>query len=115
MSETTITVFGSSRPAPGDALYYQAYVLGAAIASSGWILVNGGYGGTMEASAAGARSEDGMTIGVTCEGFDREDPNPHIDRVVHTRDLGERLARLIDEADGYVVLPGGIGDRKSVV
>jgi len=59
----TITVFGSSRPKPGEQAYQQAYKLGTAIGRQGWSLANGGYGGTMEATAAGAQTAVGIIAG----------------------------------------------------
>ncbi len=54
-SPIVITVFGSSRPQPGSQAYETAQALGAALAKSGFVVANGGYGGTMEATARGAR------------------------------------------------------------
>lgn len=105
----TITIFGSSRPQPGQAAYRQAYELGAAIGRRGWVVVNGGYGGTMAASAAGAKSAGAVTIGVTCAAFGRGGANRYIDREINMPDLPSRLGRLIELGDGYVVLPGGTG------
>jgi hypothetical protein len=61
-----VTVFGSSAPQPLSPAYRDAYELGRGIAAAGWILCNGGYGGTMEAAAKGAVEAGGHTIGVTC-------------------------------------------------
>ncbi|OGU69829.1 MAG: hypothetical protein A3H45_15460 [Ignavibacteria bacterium RIFCSPLOWO2_02_FULL_55_14] len=104
----TITLFGSSRPQPGEPAYAQAYELGHTLASSGFRVCNGGYGGTMEASAKGAKDAGGMTIGVTCDLFSRS-PNPWIDEERRTPRLEERLITLAQLGDGYVVLPGGTG------
>jgi uncharacterized protein (TIGR00725 family) len=48
-----ITVYGSSRPKFGEEEYQTAYELGKLLANSGFTVCNGGYGGTMEASAQG--------------------------------------------------------------
>jgi len=107
--ETTISVFGTSRAEPGQVLYEQARRLGEALARAGFVVANGGYGGTMEATAEGARRAGGRVIGVTCSAFGRGGPNPLVTEEVRTEDLTGRLARLVDMADGYVVLPGGTG------
>jgi len=109
MASLTVTVFGSSRPQPGEPRYQQAFELGEAIGRQGWVLANGGYGGTMAASAAGAKQAGGTTIGVTCDVFGRSGANEFIDREIRTSDLPTRLARLIALGDSYVVLPGGTG------
>jgi len=107
--ERTVTIFGSSRPNPGDEQYRLAQELGRALAERGWTICNGGYGGTMEAAARGAKQAGGKTIGVTCKVFSRSGPNAYIDREEVTSTLMQRLQRLIDLGDAYVILPGGTG------
>jgi uncharacterized protein (TIGR00730 family) len=109
MSKMTITVFGSSRPKPGEPAYQQAYELGTAIGRQGWSLANGGYGGTMEATAAGAKDAGATTIAITCDVFGPASANCYIDQEIRTVDLNERLGRLIELGDSYIVLPGGMG------
>lgn len=104
-----IAVFGSSKPMPQSHAYRQAYELGRAIALAGYQLVNGGYGGTMAASAKGAKDHGGYTIGVTCHAFGRSEPNPWLEQEIQTKSLNERLQTLIDLAQAYIVLPGSTG------
>jgi hypothetical protein len=107
---TVITVFGSSAPLPSSPAYQLAYGLGRAIADAGWTLCNGGYGGTMEAAARGAREAGGHTIGVTCSLFRvRGGPNRYIQQEIPTFDLPTRLNTLVRLGHAYVVLPGGTG------
>lgn len=103
-----ISVFGSSRPQEGEAQYQTAWELGRDLARAGFIVCNGGYGGIMEASARGSKEADGETIGVTVEVF-RRTANRWIDTEVRTKSLAERIAKLVDSADGYVILRGGTG------
>ena len=105
----TITVFGSSQPRPDEPAYEEARRLGAAIASAGWILCNGGYGGTMAAGCRGAVEAGGTTIGVTCSAFGRGGANRWVQREVFTDDLNARLSRLVELGDAFVVLPGSTG------
>jgi len=107
--EAIIVVFGSSRARPGEPLYDLALDLGRRIARAGWTLCNGGYGGTMEAAARGAKEFGGRTIGVTCDAFGSAGANRFIDREIRTPDLFARLRTLIDMGTGFVVLPGGTG------
>jgi uncharacterized protein (TIGR00730 family) len=109
MNEKIITLFGSSQPKEGEPAYRSAYDLGFALATAGWTVCNGGYGGTMEAAAKGAKDAGGSTIGVTCTIFGRSGPNPYLDRVIETCDLFTRLTQLIELGQAYVVLPGGSG------
>jgi uncharacterized protein (TIGR00725 family) len=104
----TITVFGSSRPSPGDDEYVLAHDLGRRLAEAGFVVCNGGYGGTMEASARGAKEAGGHTIGVVTSAFPRT-ANPWIDTVVEKESLIDRMLTLIATGNGYAVLKGGTG------
>ncbi len=105
----TIVIFGSSAPAEGDFGYMQAYELGRALGEAGYDVGNGGYVGTMAGSARGAKEAGACTIGVTCDAFGRGGANQWIDKEIRTKDLNERLVRLIELGAGYVVLPGSTG------
>jgi uncharacterized protein (TIGR00725 family) len=64
MSETPfqIGVFGSGTVRPEQ--YQLAYDVGATLARKGHIVINGGLGGAMEASARGAAEAGGLVIGI---------------------------------------------------
>ncbi|MDL1891347.1 LOG family protein [Sphingobacteriales bacterium CHB3] len=104
-----ITVFGSARPEEGDEEYTLAFEVGSELAKAGFTICNGGYGGIMEASARGAKSVGGLSIGVTCKAFHNRKANQWIDKNIETYDLTDRLMKLISLGDGYVVLRGGTG------
>lgn len=104
-----VSVFGSSHPREGDADYAFAYDLGALLARQGYTVCNGGYGGVMEASARGAKSAGGTTIGVTFRASGGRAANPWIDEVIEMETLMERLHKLISLGDAYAVLRGGTG------
>ncbi len=106
--QRVVTIFGSSRPVPSSHAYSRAERLGLAIARRGWVVCNGGYGGTMTAAAKGARRAGGQTIGITCALYGGP-PNPYITHHEEAADLFARLGRLLHLGDGYVVLPGGFG------
>ncbi|MGH7571988.1 MAG: LOG family protein [Gemmatimonadota bacterium] len=108
MSVPLIAVFGSGAAPPAD--LERARRLGRALAEAGYGVINGGYGGTMEASAAGAREAGATTVGVTCRAFTfRSGPNPHVQEVVEAPSLTGRIETLLTRAAGYIVLPGGNG------
>ncbi len=104
-----VTIFGSSQPAPAEKPYNDAYELGYALGQAGFVVCNGGYGGTMAAAAKGAKDAGSTTIGVTCVVFSRSKANAYIDTEHQAADLNERLNRLIELADAFVILPGGSG------
>jgi hypothetical protein len=103
-----VVVFGGSDARPGEPLWRAAADLGAAVAARGWTLVNGGYGGTMLASAQAARAAGGRTIGVGCTIF-KSEPNEHLSETIWTDNLHDRLRTLIELGDACVCLPGSTG------
>lgn len=103
-----ITVFGTGRAKPGHPAYELAEQLGGLLAQAGFTIANGGYGGTMLASAKGAAEAGGEVIGVTCSAF-RSRANEYVSREIVTPTLDERLDTLIGLGEAYVVLPGGTG------
>lgn len=103
-----ITVFGSSRPREGDPHYALAFHLGGQLASRGFTICSGGYGGVMEAVSRGAKEAGGNTIGITAEFFNAR-ANAWIDEVTSVKTWQERLFALVERASGYVACPGGTG------
>jgi uncharacterized protein (TIGR00725 family) len=103
-----VTIFGSSRPRHAEPEYTIAYELGKLLTIAGYVVCNGGYGGTMEASACGAKEAAGRTVGITCEFFGKT-ANTYTDETIVTKTLNERLMKLVDIADAYIVLKGGTG------
>ncbi|MFC1490023.1 LOG family protein [Candidatus Latescibacterota bacterium] len=106
-----IAVFGSSRPLPGSAQYENARIIGRAVAESGWTVVTGGYNGTMEAASKGAKEAGGSTIGVTTDFLGRKGltANEYVDSEIHTPEYGNRLMKLCEISDGYIIMRGGTG------
>jgi uncharacterized protein (TIGR00730 family) len=103
-----VTIFGSSKPQQGEPEYLLALELGRLIASAGFTICNGGYGGTMEGTARGAKEAGGSTIGVTME-FVKTQANQWIDKTIVVKTLVDRLMKLIELGDAYAVLRGGTG------
>ena len=106
---TSIAVFGSSEPLPGEAAYEVAQEVGFLLGGAGYTIVTGGYGGVMAAASQGARKAGGRTIGVTCASFTDRSPNPHLSEVREGTDLHDRTRQLIDLSAGFVVLEGKAG------
>ena len=108
MASKIITIFGTARARAGDEKFAVAERLGRGLAEAGFVIANGGYGGTMLAAAKGAREAGGEVIGVTCSAFSSK-ANQYISREIVTDSLDERLNKLIELGAGYIVLPGGTG------
>lgn len=107
--QPAVAVFGSGDPVQGQPLYEQARMLGRLLAGAGFLVVNGGYGGVMEASSRGAREGGGRSIGVTTSAFTRGGGNAYLSEERREPDLFLRTRRLIELSDAYIILRGKSG------
>jgi predicted Rossmann-fold nucleotide-binding protein len=69
----------------------------------------------MAAVSRGAREAGGRVIGVTCVAFDPLPPNPWLTEEIKAPTLLARLALIMDRADGFVAVRGGIGTLSEVM
>ncbi len=104
----SVTVFGSAMPQPGDKEYEIAYKLGKLLASKGFDVICGGYYGIMEAVSKGVTENGGTATGVTLSYVKRK-PNPFLTKVILYDNLFERITKLIELGDAYIILQGGTG------
>ncbi len=109
MANKVIAVFGGSRVQPGSAEYDEAYAIGKLLGGAGYVVLNGGYAGTMEASARGAKETGSRTIGVISGEFGGLAPNTFLDETVVQRDLFDRIRNMQARSDAFVVLKGSMG------
>jgi len=103
-----ITIFGSSKPINNEEQYLTAYNLGKNLALNGFDICTGGFNGIMEAASMGAIEGGGEAIGVTVNLWGRH-INEYITREIKCSTLLERIDKLIELGDGFVVLQGGTG------
>ncbi len=102
-----IGVMGGARVTPQ--INKTAFDLGALIAANGWILLNGGRdAGVMRASAEGAKSKGGLTLGIL-PGSSKHDANPFIDIPIVTSMASARNLINVLSSDVVVALPGAAG------
>lgn len=106
--DKTITIFGSALPKEGEEQYQFAYNLGSELAKNGYNICTGGYKGIMEAASKGAYDNGGLVYGVTVEGWENQ-PNPFITIEVREKKLFERIEKLLELGDAYIILQGGTG------
>jgi uncharacterized protein (TIGR00730 family) len=104
-----IAVFGGSRPPENSREYAEAYTVGKLLAQKGFVVMNGGYAGTMEASARGAQEHGGHSIGVLSGEFAHLKANPYIVETQISPDLFSRIREMQTRADGFIVLKGSMG------
>ena len=104
----TITVFGSSKPVDTDEQYKLAYELGSLLAINGFDVCTGGFFGIMEAISKGAVENGGEAIGVTVNNWG-PDANKYLTKEIKCSSLFERINKLIETGDAFIVLQGGTG------
>jgi len=104
-----ITAFGSSRIQPDDVRFKDVEALSKTLAlQQGWSGLVGGHQGMMAAFSHGIRAGGGEVTGVTLEVFPT--PTGHtLSEEKRASDFFERMKLLIEQADAYIVLPGGLG------
>jgi uncharacterized protein (TIGR00730 family) len=108
-----VAVFGSSQPRRTDELYKSSLLMGALLGRSGFDVMTGGYTGVMEAVSRGAQANGAHVIGVTMARFE-DRVNRYVLDEVRTSNFYERFRWLVDRADAYVAMGGGIGTLAEV-
>ena len=103
-----MTVFGSAKCKAESPDYRLAYEIGQVVGGKDLSVCNGGYMGTMEASAKGASEFGVERIGITLQEFTFP-ANDFITEEIRAENYWERLQHLIQKGDCYVVLKGGTG------
>lgn len=87
--------------------------MGELIAKNGYILVNGGMKGVMEASARGAKSANGFVIGIL-PGKSREDCNSYVDIAIPTGLGYMRNPMVVLNSDIIVAINGSYGTLSEI-
>lgn len=109
-----IAFFGDADLEPDDREYRKAFELAKIMATEGFTIVNGGGPGIMNASTQGAESVDGETISVTfapkdAPGFEGRYVGNITDKEIKTKNYIERMFKLMEHADLYLIFKGGTG------
>ncbi|WP_347346297.1 TIGR00730 family Rossman fold protein [Microbacterium sp.] len=105
-----VTIFGSARTLPDDALYRQASDVAAALAANGWMVVTGAGPGIMQAAAEGAGPDHSLGVSIRLPFEER--PNAIVEanaRNVAMKYFFTRKLMLVKESSGFVCVPGGFG------
>ncbi|MEG8946262.1 LOG family protein [Rosettibacter firmus] len=108
MRKKYVTVFGSSIPSPGDEEYELAYKLGKKLAENGLNVCTGGFQGIMDAVSKGATEKGAEALGITLAVYNAR-PSKYLTKEIRCNTLFERLNKLIEYGNAYIVLNGGTG------
>ena len=104
-------MYGSSRAVPGDGTYEQGVELGRLLGEARYGVVNGGYGGLMEAVSSGAASVGARAIGVTVPSLfpGRRGGNRFLTEEIPAPGLIDRIRIMAEMSIASIVMPGSIG------
>jgi len=111
MERKIIGVIGAGTA--GEDILGMAEETGRLIAEHGCLLICGGMGGVMEASARGARGAGGTTIGILPQP-DRHTANPYIDIPIATSFGEARNLIIIRTADILIAVGGEYGTLSEI-
>ncbi|MCI3272906.1 TIGR00730 family Rossman fold protein [Streptomyces cylindrosporus] len=104
-----ISVFGSARTKADSPEYEAGVRLGRALVEAGWAVITGGGPGAMEAANKGACEAKGISVGLGIELPFEQGLNPYVDIGLNFRYFFVRKMMFVKYAQGFVVLPGGLG------
>ena len=106
-----ICIFGASSSQLEQVYYSDAISLGKQIAQAGHTLIfGGGIAGLMGACASAVKEAGGRLVGIAPKIFN--EPGILISdcqKLIITESMTERKEMMLDMADAFIVLPGGIG------
>ncbi|ALE06793.1 DNA-binding protein [Arthrobacter sp. ERGS1:01] len=104
-----ISVFGSARTKPESRNYKIGVEVGRLLAEAGVAVITGGGPGSMEAANRGASEANGLSIGLGIELPFEQGMNQWVGLGVDFRYFFARKTMFVKYAQGFVVLPGGLG------
>ena len=104
-----IGVFGSARTRLDDPAYAIGEKVGRRLAECGFGVITGGGPGAMEAANKGAREGGGVSVGLGIELPFEAGLNQYVDLGINFRYFFARKTMFVKYAQGFVVLPGGLG------
>lgn len=109
-----IAFFGDANITEADETYKCAFDVAEALAREGYVIVDGGGPGVMEAATSGAEKVNGQTITVTFDpvnapGFEGKYIGNVPDQEVITTNYIDRMFKLMEYGDIFIIFKGGSG------
>ncbi|MCX6352212.1 MAG: TIGR00730 family Rossman fold protein [Bacteroidetes bacterium] len=106
-----VSIFGSARTPADNKYYILATEIAGKLTHEGYGVITGGGPGIMEAANKGAKQAGGKSVGLNIDLPFEQDPNPYIDsdKLINFNYFFVRKVMFIKYAQGFVVLPGGLG------
>lgn len=109
-----IAFFGDADISETDETYKAAFDVAETLAKEGYVVVDGGGPGVMEAATSGAEKGGGKTISVTFDpvnapGYEGKYVENVTDEEIVTTNYLERMFRLMEYGDMFIIFKGGSG------
>ncbi len=109
-----IAFFGDANIPETDPAYKSAFQTAKLLAENGYTIVDGGGPGVMQAATSGAQLGNGTTLTVTfnpldAPGFEGKYIKNVPDREIVTTNYVERMFKLIEYGDVFIIFKGGSG------
>jgi len=106
-----ISIFGSARTKPDNKYYQLAVEVAHKLTKAGYGIITGGGPGIMEAGNKGAQEGKGTSVGLNINLPFEQSHNQYIDleHVLDFRYFFVRKVMFVKYAQGFVILPGGMG------
>jgi uncharacterized protein (TIGR00730 family) len=109
-----IAFFGDADISEADETYKAAFDVAEILAKEGYVTVDGGGPGVMEAATSGAVKGGGKTISVTFDpinapGYEGKYIKNVTDEEVVTTNYIERMFKLMEYSDTFIIFKGGSG------
>jgi hypothetical protein len=109
-----IAFFGDADISEADETYKAAFDVAMALACEGYVIVDGGGPGVMEAATSGAEKCNGETISITFDpvnapGYEGKYIKNITDEEIVTTNYIERMFKLMEYGDIFIIFKGGSG------
>ena len=106
-----VSIFGSARTTKDSSYYHLAEEIAFKLTQNGYGVITGGGPGIMEAANKGAKRGKGKSVGLNIELPFEQSSNTYIDndKLINFDYFFVRKVMFVKYAQGFVVLPGGVG------
>lgn len=109
-----IAFFGDANISETDETYTDTFAVAEALGEKGYVIVDGGGPGVMEAATSGAKKGGGKTVSVTFDpvgavGYEGRYIKNVTDTEVVTTNYIERMFKLFEYGDIFIIFKGGSG------
>jgi hypothetical protein len=105
-----VTVFGSARTHPSQAIYKQARLIGQKLSESRYMVITGAGPGIMQAANEGAGLENSFGVNIQLP-FEQK-TNSILDgdpKIISYKYFFNRKVTFLKESDAVIIFPGGFG------